>query len=127
MRAKRQAGLTLIELVAALALLAMIVTASLPVLQEAARSLQSNEPAVAVEDLGMLADRMLSDPEAFGIEPLHAFESAQIEWPTDLLPDATSDAVTVELVRIEETDHAWLRFSAGEAATLRWIKLEEEP
>lgn len=122
-----RAGLTLIELVAALALLAMIVTAALPVLQGSAAAMQSTAPMVTVEDLGQVADRIMRNPEAFGIDSLQALERTEIDWPIDLPPEQRNASVAIERVRVGDAEHAWLRFSVGEVATLRWVQLEEQP
>jgi prepilin-type N-terminal cleavage/methylation domain-containing protein len=123
----RRTGMTLIELVAALALLALIVTASLPVLQGAAASLETSAPLIAVEDLGAIADRVTEDPAAFGLDPLEAIDRTEIAWPGDGAGEAIDTPITIELLYEAEADYAWLRFSSGDVATLRWFKLEDEP
>jgi len=122
-----RSGLTLIELVAALALLAMIVTVSLPIIQGAAAALQSTSQSISVEDLGLVADRVMSDPKAFRIESLGAIENTKIEWPEDVTPNPPSDPIVLEVVRNEESQHAWVRFSVGKVVTMRWLALEKQP
>lgn len=116
-------GLTLIELVAALALLAVIVTASLPVLQRAATSLHATGPTVVIERLGALADRIVTTPDEFDIDSFKTIERIEVSWPADMLDAPPGGQVVVEVLRCDESDHGWLRVSVDHVATARWLQL----
>jgi prepilin-type N-terminal cleavage/methylation domain-containing protein len=121
-------AMTLIELVAALALLALLVATSVPILQQSALALDVTAPPMSVDELGAVADLVMRDPTAFGIESLESIEHVAINWPTELQSEGEArPLVTIELLRAEEAiDHGWLRFGAGDAATVRWLKLQEQ-
>lgn len=123
-------GLSLIEVVAATALIAMAAAAYVPILISANRVLHE-EPRIGADELGLLADAILSQPESFGLTRdqlvrKQTLRAHAADWRGDEpilitgLPSAKADA-----------DHVWLAFSyrGGDerpVVVFRWLPLPEK-
>ena len=118
-------GLTLVEVLAATVLLAVIVGACVPMLQRAMQALEYSEPPFEYMELAWLADALIAEPAAFGVEALAPTGDLQVQWPE------SSERPPVIVRRLmaddDEIEYAWLVFSSGEWAVHRWIRLESEP
>jgi len=122
-------GLTLLEVVAAAALLAVIAAACLPMLREARRWAESTSEPHRFDDLAMFADAVLVRPESVG---LTAEDLVKADLSIELDGGAfvpLLSTVTVRLVTTdaEEVRRAWLVFESGKDAVLRPVELPEEP
>lgn len=123
-------GLTLIETLAAAALLAIIVAACLPMFTVPTAYSDTNA-RIAIDELAVLMDRVLADPSESGFELEQLLAT---EWTTLALIDATGSQLTVEadLRRAvdSEAGHVWIAFRAGETRVYRWVALpdlDQEP
>src|SRR5262245_27667550 len=82
-------GLTLLEVLVATAILAVLAGAVVPSIAQALARLRSRAEAsiVDIADLAAVADRFIAEPEAFekglSASKLHEIEFKQINWPTD--------------------------------------------
>ncbi len=117
-------GLTLIETLAAAALLAAMAAACVPLLREAMRigapPPSSGSAPFDRLDLAELATEIAGRPSAFGIDPATE-RSWTVQWP--LRPDLPS----VEVMRLESRSDPvgakWLVMRCGGATVLRWTPL----
>lgn len=114
---KRSRAFTLIEALAATALLAVVAVACMPVLQSAARI--AKDPAAAVDPgaLAALADRIAAEPEQFGLaEPA---KQVSVLWPEDL-GSGTEPASAVLYIDAEAGDR-WVVAACSTRTALRWL------
>ena len=119
----RRHGLTLVEVLAATVLLAMIAAACLPLLRSSMRALRDPPPAVELLDLSRLADRFVADPAGFGAEAPQD-ESIELGWPEH--PDRSP--VTVRRFTAGDEDAEWLTFTCDRWTVSRWVTVEaDEP
>ena len=123
MRERR--GQTLIEVLAATVLLAILAATCMPLLQRAMRALQTTKPPFELLELAQFADSLVADPSAFGVEAPSQLAELQLPWPEH------HDRPLITVRRLStsdpESDHAWLTFSCGGGAVYRWVPLEREP
>ena len=118
MRARR--GLTLIEVLTATILMAILVGTCVPILRQASRALDMPLRAFEIRELAALADELVADPTTFGLGdtlPEHPFKVA---WPATV-PDRPP--VLVQRLRSEEAEdgHEWLIFSCAHVTVVRWL------
>ena len=141
-------GLTLLEVLAATTLLAIIMAACLPLLAEARRYSDTVRMVNRFETLVVIADAVMSDPEAFGLDQeamtLDGFEAvvespaskqASFTIPLRAQEELLLEPIAVRLLRpaiaFDGPDvshrHGWLEFSLGDDVTLRYIELPDPP
>ena len=113
MRPRR--GLTLLEVLASAVLLAAMAAACVPLLRQAMRDSQVEEPSVDLRDLADFADVST----AHGPEVLLKQARTELPWPDS--PDRAP--VVVERLRAEDSRHAWLAFRAGTWTVFRWVEV----
>lgn len=122
MRAAR--GLTLVEILTATVLMAILVAACVPILRRASQALDEPDRPIAILQLATLADGFLADPDAFGPESAGTEDSFEIQWPP-----ANTDRPSVLVQRLEPADPAdgrrWLVFSCDGASVVRWLPAPE--
>ena len=117
-----RSGMTLVEVLAALVLLTLIATATIPVLRSAFGTLRAPPVGEEFSDLVQLADAFVADPAAFGF--------------LGELPESgvlvRTDAAGLELARFwvlaskqADVEHAWVAVEAEGMAVFRC--LEEGP
>lgn len=130
MNATRRRGVTLLEALLSVAMLAMIVAAALPLLRapavEDARAGRS-ERRVA---LALFADALVRDPIRFGLPNIPESE-AVVPWPTELasheaLRSLELDPVAVSILRSTDPKvaHGWILFRMADVTVLRWTRVE---
>lgn len=118
-RAVTRRGMTLVEVVAALVLLATLAGAIVPLLQSSARALAPAPSAPDLVRLGDFAARLLTDPRALGLTE----EALSAGTLNQQLPCPGGPSVRV--TRLEAgADHAWLIFECGNAVIARWVFVE---
>jgi prepilin-type N-terminal cleavage/methylation domain-containing protein len=110
-------GLTLIEVVAATVLLSLLAVAVVPVLRDARAQAEARGPRLDVFELGLLADRLVDDPESMGVAKDWA---EQISSARQAL-QADGTAITVHRERAD-----WIVFERGSTSVARFVPLEEE-
>jgi prepilin-type N-terminal cleavage/methylation domain-containing protein len=113
-------GLTLVETLAAAALLAVMAAAVAPLLRDAASAVEEPDE-VDMLGLGQFADEVAAVPERHGID-------VRTGGPWSVLWKRTFDERLVEVTRLlaktEPERSAWLVFRCGTGATLRWVAVE---
>ena len=129
-------GLTLVEVLIATAILAMVSIACLPLLQQGLAHLAVPPPAnFELDELSEAADRFLTDPTSFGITDVGELikqGDAVFSWPHP--KDAAQDVgASIEprppiLVRCllpndPKANHAWAIFECDGQSVARWIAL----
>jgi hypothetical protein len=133
-------GLTLLETVAAAALLALLGVTGASLLVDARQRVNQPESPVAVHDLSRLAEALIEDPAAVGgSESVAELDGIALPWPASFeMPDAPhvtlrlvkSDGFLSKEVAEEEQPRgrarAWLVFECGRVSTARWVELLEE-
>lgn len=118
-------ALTLIETLAATALLAIIAAACLPMLSEPMQP-PTGSDAVSIDELAVLADRIMASPEESGLdlEQLLATERAAV-----VAAGETGSQVTLELELLRAADpearRAWVSLRVGPTRVFRWIALPD--
>jgi prepilin-type N-terminal cleavage/methylation domain-containing protein len=141
-------GLTLLEVLAATTLLAIITATCLPLLAEARRYADTVRTTDRFETLVVIADAVMSDPESFGLDQeamaLDGFEAliaspdseqASIQLPIFAQDELMREPVAVRLLSPtiavddpgEPHRHGWLEFRLGDDVTLRYIELPDLP
>lgn len=125
MRLRR--AMTLVEVLAATVLLAMLAAACMPLLQRAMRALDEPSPPDApfgLLELSQLADSFLADASAFGVESLSEQDELQLPWPEH----PQRPVVTVRRLTAQdaEADHSWLAFSSGKTCIFRWVPVDHD-
>ncbi len=120
---------SLIEALAATALLAIVAAACLPILSAASR--MTDDPARTIDpgSLGELADRIAASPVSFGVVENHV--AYTIEWPEDLAHDAPQvNAIVYTNAALEPPradggqaapEERWLSLTCGARASVRWL------
>ncbi len=125
MRPRR--ALTLVEVVAATVLLAMLAAACMGLLQRAMRGLDEPSPPDApfeLFELSQLADSFLADASAFGVESPSEHDELQLPWPEHpQRPPVTVHHLTAQDA---DADHLWLAFSSGKTFIFRWIPVDHD-
>lgn len=125
MTPRRERGLTLVEVLCASVLLAVLASACVPMLTSSLRRLHQPPSTFQIEELAEAADLAMNEPEMFGADRIDDLTGQEIAWP-----DATDRApIRVELIEsasAEQPEHGWLVFSCAEQAVYRWIKVEAD-
>lgn len=127
-------GLTLLETLAATVILSLIAVACVPMLQDARASLeQPSAPACDLIELALLADAVMADPKAHGLEK--STDVAVLQWPQEMVEREPRLAlrpvqVTVLTPSIDdpgrhERRHQWVSFVCDGVVVLRWTAVEE--
>jgi len=123
-------GFTLIEVVAAAALLTLIVVACLPLITGARRDLQAAN-AVALgpsQELSEAVDELLRQKPSLARELLDQPEGLELRWTVR----EREYQATVRLATRVEGDkrrsaHAWTVFLVGGVEIPRWLRLPDPP
>lgn len=117
-------GMTLLEVLAATVLLALIVGMCLPVLTgTAARSVP--ESCSTVETLARVAEQLLDDPAAFGFE--QGIDVLTGREPVQILVQVPTGRMNVRVTVVEHVSvsggphHAWLVVGEPGVSVSRWI------
>ena len=115
-------GLTLLEVLAAAVLLAVVAGTCVPLLRNALPALRAPDHQFELFELARVADSIIAEPAAFGIEAWPEIGDQWITWPD--VPDRP--VITVRLIRVGEpqVNHGWLAFSSGDWTIHRWIALD---
>ena len=123
-RGMSQRGLTLLEVVVAVALLVLLAAATTPLLREAARLGEAHEPLPDTAALGLAVDQFLADPAAHGFE--HEIPERGNFVATDL---GLRGAVHFQRLAAPgpEADGSWMVFRGGGAKVFRWEAKPEVP
>jgi hypothetical protein len=123
-------GITLIEVVAAAALLTLIVVACLPLITGARRDLQAAN-AVALEssqELSEAVDELLRQKPSLARELLEQPEGLELRWT---VREREYEATVRLSARIEGDErrsaHAWAVFLVGGVEIPRWLRLPDPP
>ncbi len=120
MRIRR--ALTLVEVLAATVLLAMLAATCMPLLQRAMRALDEPEAPFNPLELSQLADSFLADPSAFGVESPCDQDELHFPWPEH--PQRPPVTVRCLTAQATEVDHTWLAFSSGNTFIFRWVPVD---
>lgn len=114
-------AMTLIEVLAAAVILAMLAGAVVPLLADARRTLEHDGVSLEILDLEEFADAFVGSPESFGIDnALTELSRLDVPWPDH--PDRPS--VLVRL--IDGGDHFWIVFECSRLAVSRWLDKPQE-
>lgn len=124
-------GLTLIEVVAATALLTLIVAASVPILGAARRDLAASRAVrdgAAIGSFEEAVDDLLVQQRGLAAELLEQSAGLELRWRSDEHEFAAT-ATMLTATRAGDDDHrsshCWVRFEASEAETVRWLRLPD--
>lgn len=122
MRAAR--ALTLVEVLAATVILAMLAGAVVPLLADARRTLEHEQSTIEIIDLEQLAADFVDEPKSFGFEDdLLTLTELTIPWPD--APDQPD--VRISRIDTEDAHHIWLIFECDSLSVSHWlIKPKEE-
>ena len=120
MRPRR--ALTLVEVLAATVLLAMLAAACMPLLQRAMRGLDEPDAPFNPLELSQLAASLLADASAFSVESPYQQDELQLPWPEH--PQRPPVTVRRLMAQDVESDHAWLAFSSGKTFIFRWVPVD---
>jgi prepilin-type N-terminal cleavage/methylation domain-containing protein len=115
-------GLTLLEVLAATVLLAILAGACVPVLQRALSALRPSQRQFELLELARVADSVVAEPSAFGVDAVSEASEQRMGWP-----DHTDrPVITVRLLAADDPDaeHGWLAFSSGGWTVHRWMELD---
>lgn len=111
-------GLTLIELLASVVMLAAMAAACVPVLQRANELLRGVEGGdVDPVELGLVVDELVGDATA------ELLDGTELLWPDA----ASSPPIVARALYARDADatHDWVVFEAGGAAVYRWVERPE--
>ena len=117
-------GLTLLEVLFAAAMLAMLAATCAPLLRSAQLASEEPDEDHVHAELQQLVEEFLEEPTRFGIDDPLGLESFTLEWPSP----AARQQINVQ--RIDSISHEpiaqWLVFTCGESFVLRRFELEKE-
>jgi len=123
-------GLTLIEVVAAAALLTLIVVACLPLIAGARRDLEAANAVALVssQEFSEAVDELLRQKPGLASELLDQPEELELRW----MVRQREYQATVRLAKRVEGDerrsaHAWAVFLVGGVEIPRWLRLPDPP
>ena len=118
-----RAGLTLIEVVAALALLTLVAVTCLPLLRQATDFPRPVDRSSRVHTALTLAEKFLEDPESFGYDELS--DMGYLSGPGAV----DEDPLTFRRLepREREIDHHWMAFTRDGVRVFRWVPVPPEP
>ena len=119
-------GLTLIEVLASTALLAMMAAACVPLLRQSMRAAREPEHPIELLELAQIASGFLADPSALKLGQERG--SREMPWPDHPeRPPIAFERLTSEDVG---ANHAWVTFTCAGLTVSRWVPVEqpgEEP
>lgn len=117
-------GLTLVEILAATVLMAIVAGVCVPLLRQATRALDDRAAPFEMTELGQVADAVLADATAFGVDSASLDAGTSIEWPEHpQLPPITAYGLSCDDPAIA---HRWLVFSSGGWVVYRWMEIEAQ-
>ena len=118
---RHRRGLTLVEVLAATVLLAVMAAVCTPLLRQSMRALDQAPVPFAPHELAAVADTVAADPGRYGAEGVEEITDQEIPWPDE--PERPP--ITLRLIVPEgpETDHAWLALTCGGVTVHRWINI----
>lgn len=117
-------ALTLVEVLAATVLMAILAGTCMPLLQRAMRASHEPEAPFELLALAQLADWFIGDPAVFGLEMPWPSEQVRVPWPDH--PDRPPVTVRGLMAGDPDLDHAWLVFSCEGLAVFRWIPVDDQ-
>ncbi len=113
-------GLTLVEVLTATVLMAILVAACVPILRQATGALGAPRRLLAIRPLATLADQFVAEPSAFGLDSAVVERSFEIQWP-----EVVAERPSVLVRHLEHDDpavgHGWLVFTCEGACVVRWL------
>ncbi len=119
-------GLTLVEVLCASVLLAVLASACVPMLTSSLRRLHEPVRSFQIEELAEVADLAMSEPNLFGVDRIDDLSGQEIAWPNEASDRPAIRVELLELAAAEQPNHAWLVFSCAEQAVYRWMKVESD-
>lgn len=120
-------GLTLVEVLAATVLLALLAAATVPLVREVGRALDrsiTDEDLVTLTWLGDLADRVLAEPGKYGLAGVSSpgpIGELPVRYPPG---EVETRPVTVTRLDSTDADRAWLAFASGRVRVFRDIAVQ---
>ena len=118
----RRHGLTILEVLAATALLAILAATCVPLLQRVMRLTHRSPNVVGFTELSQLADAFVEDPARFGIDAVLQQVAFELTWPEQ----PKRIVASAQLHTSPDSDHAWLLFAADDMTVCRCIMLDEQ-
>ena len=122
-------GLTLLEVLASLVLLAMLTAACVPLLQRAMRVLhdcQASDSRIDIQ-FTQLVDKAIAEPATFGITDWSFVDSITIAWPED----QAREPILVQVIKAIQPGQQpeseklllgnWLQFQSNGVRAYRWV------
>ncbi len=134
-------GLTLLEVLAATMMLALLAATCSPIIAKAMALVRQGgaaalaSPTVSLPELEEVADAFMADPKQFGVATAHLHEIEHVEFTCPSSPHAgAADASPLAgcIVRVarlgapENAKHFWLVFACEESKVVRWVPLPDE-
>lgn len=119
-----QAGLTLLEVLMSVLILALLAAAVTPLLRSSLGQLDVEPEPISgdASSLAELIEQFVRQPEPFGYDRIP--DQGRIEWPDEPLRPALA------FRRLGSTDpeaqHAWLVFETEAGTMLRWVPTPDE-
>lgn len=117
-------GLTLLEVLFASALLALLAAAVTPLLLNVRQSLEVQPSPPLHGALQELADTFFSDPAVFGIDDMHHLDRIELTWAET--PQREPITVRRLAAQDEPTSHVWFAFESGDSFVLRRVAAAQE-
>ena len=121
-------GLTLVETLGAVALLAAMGAVCASLFRSARQALEAPDQSSYVAELDLLADALLDEPEAFRIDRTRiGFRFGaefDVAWPAaDHLRGYSEprEPARVRILTSDEADHAWMIIEWRSASVSRWL------
>ncbi|MCK4872012.1 MAG: hypothetical protein KAS72_04730 [Phycisphaerales bacterium] len=119
-------ALTLIEVIAAAALLSLLAAVTVPLLRDVRTALTTQQPVTDLFELARLADAVVADPESYGIQ-LTGQSRADASEQSVFWPGAPEQRrVGVRYLTSIGADHVWVAFQCGDRAVYRCIPVERD-
>ncbi len=118
-------GLTLLEILLATAIIAMIAAVASNLLRQSLHTLHNLPPTENPTELTRFADQLIANPEDFGLDLLTASPTFDIPWPEKPLQ---SPVHIRRLFTLENSPtHQWLNFTWENQHLYRFIPLDPPP
>jgi len=129
----RPRGLTLVEVLISTALLAVLASACLPLIARATRLLHESSisnhnelPEFDLDELSELADEVITDPTAFGLDEMPTAGEFTVMWKDK--PEQSPPPVQIRILEAigdgAAADHHWLEFRCQGLTVHRWRHIE---
>lgn len=132
-------GLTLLEVLIATAILAVMASAVVPSIAQALDVLRQLDSKTSVDraDLASVVDAFMLDPKRLGVDippaRLHEINDTRITWPTDEPRYEKYAGVLIEIRSIAlggaevgakgGAEHLWLEFTCERLQVIRWVSI----